>query len=102
MDRRHRRRGIQGVRPGRQSLLQPAIAEKHKSSIVLDDKPQKEYKQVISETVRFSPDSKRLAYIASKKDDAGKETMFYVIDGQETPPYQKLKGDGFIFSPDSK
>lgn len=85
-------------------LAYVGIPEDNKAKVVLDDKEQKEYRRVLSESMRFSPDSKRLAYIATRTDpaDKDKQQMFFVIDNQETPQYEALKMDSFVFSPDSK
>jgi len=45
----------------------------------------------------FSPDSKRLAYIAQKDD----KEFVVVVDGKEKPGYSGVVKDSVLFSPDS-
>ncbi len=88
--------------PDSQHVVYVASPAENQAVVVLDEKEQKQYRRVVAESIRYSPDSKRLAYIASHNDPQGKEQMFFVIDGQETTPYDALNRDSFIFSPDSK
>ena len=85
-------------------LVYVGVPAADQSVLVFDEKEQKQYRRIISESMRFSADSKRLAYIATRTDqkDPAKQEMFFVIDGQETPQYEALKVDSFIFSADSK
>lgn len=104
-----------------------AVRRGEKMAILLDGKELKQYDRIVSsttmpaetapaggierligETIRFSPDSKRLAYAAGRKekvrDADGKgllaDSFFYVLDGQELRGYDSL--GPFLFSPDSK
>lgn len=72
-----------------------------RAHVVVNDEPQKDYDRVIGETIRFSPDSQRLAYLAASKELA-KDKLFYVVDGQPTNAFDQVRGGAFIFSPDSK
>jgi WD40 repeat protein len=90
--------------PDSQHLVYVGMPEDKKGTLVADGEEQKQYRRIHAESIRFSPDSKRLAYIATRADpkDPAKEEMFFVIDEQETPNYEALKPDSFVFSPDSK
>jgi len=67
-----------------------------KSLVVVDGHEQKQYGRLLKGSIRFSPDSQRLAYGA-----ATKSWDFAVVDGQEQKQYDLIPG-GFVFSPDSR
>jgi Tol biopolymer transport system component len=79
----------------------PATAPTARSFVVLNDKELKSYDAIVAETIRFSPDGKRLAYVATDST-VQKGRGFYVIDDQRTPTYDQLIAGTFMFSPDSK
>lgn len=91
--------------PDSQHTAYAATLANKKVVIVLDGKPQKEYDNVLNESLRFSPDSKRLMYVASiagaddKKED---RKMAIVLDGKEQKAYDAIAGLTPRFSPDSK
>lgn len=77
--------------------------------LILDGRPVKDHQRIFGDTVSFSPDSKRLAYMAGRRDTArldGKEVTverrFYVVDGEEMRAYDLLAPNAFVFSPDSR
>ena len=80
----------------------PATRPVTKSLIVIEEQEQPgRYDRILSDAMVFSPDSKRLAFIASSKEVAG-DKLFFVIDGQPTPGYASVRAGSFLFSPDSK
>jgi len=77
--------------------------------LILDGRPVKEHERIFGDTVRFSPDSKRLAYMAGRREtvkrdgkDVVLERRFYVVDGEEMRAYDLLVPNAFVFSPDSR
>jgi Tol biopolymer transport system component len=66
--------------------------------VVLDGVPQREYDQVGMGSLRFSPDSKRLGYVAMRGRGVKR---LAVVDGQEGPEYDRIPAGPF-FSPDSR
>lgn len=72
-----------------------------KGVLVVDEKEGKPYDLLISESIRVSPDSKRIAFIAGDKQ-LSKDKVFFVVDGQNTPFYDNLITASFQFGPDSK
>jgi len=59
-----------------------------------------EHDRIGQGSVVFSPDSKRLAYIARRGRDPF--VQFVVVDGVPGKPYDGIVGSGLAFSPDSK
>ncbi|MDI6741367.1 MAG: hypothetical protein QMD11_01415, partial [Smithella sp.] len=51
----------------------------------------------IGSTLAFSPDGKRVAYVAKSGDKS-----FVVVDGKEEKPYDYVGNGSLIFGPDSK
>jgi hypothetical protein len=73
-----------------------------RSLIVINDQEQpKSFERIESNSLVFSPDSKRFAFIAASKDVAP-DKLFFVVDGQASPGYESVRVGSFIFSPDSK
>lgn len=76
------------------------------TSIVVDGKELKSHDMLFGDTIRFSPDSKRIGYLAGRKPPEGdkekKGELFYVVDGEEQRSYETLVAGTLIFSPDSK
>ncbi len=64
----------------------------------------KEYDDVLPNSLRFSPDGKRLAYIAAFTDRVGnrKNGKFVVVDGIEGKPYEAIFPTRPAFSADSR
>jgi hypothetical protein len=70
--------------------------------IVLDGVPLKKYPGIAASRhlCRFSPDSKRLAYVAGAPDGV---KSIVVVDGQEWRPVERLvQTNDLLFSPDSR
>ena len=72
-----------------------------KGILVTDEKEGKPYDLLVSESLRISPDSKRIAFIAADKA-VSPDKVFYVIDGTQSALYDNLVKNAFHFSPDSK
>ena len=68
-----------------------------KRFIVIDWKEQKEYDDVLPQTLAFSPDSSRVGYVAVR----GSQRLV-VVDGQEGKEYHTIMKPGPLFSPDSR
>ena len=68
-----------------------------KRSIVIDGKEQKEYDDVLPQTIAFSPDSSRVGYVAVRGSQ-----RFVAVDGQEGKEYHTIMKPGPLFSPDSR
>lgn len=64
--------------------------------IVIDGIEGKRYNNILSTPV-FSPDSKRLAYIAGRDSQ-----QIVVIDGSQEGDYKQIRDDSLVFSPDSQ
>jgi hypothetical protein len=71
-----------------------AIAKPNDRAAVVVDGAEGQSYQAIS-TIRFSPDGRRLAYVARR---GGRSIV--VLDGQEFGPYERLIPDSLAFSPD--
>ena len=88
--------------------LAAAIRRGASSAVVLDDKELGDYERIVGDSIRFSPDSTRLAFAAARmrktRDAEGREqnveSFLYVLDGQELRDYESL--GPFFFSPDSR
>jgi Tol biopolymer transport system component len=79
--------------------------DKHKWSVIVDYKKQKDYEFILKNTIVFSPDSKRLAYAArSTKIENGVHISqeFVVVDGIEHEKFYTIYKGTIVFSPDSK
>jgi Tol biopolymer transport system component len=80
----------------------PATQPVTRSLIVINEQEQPgTFERIESNSLVFSPDSKRFAFIAASRDVAP-DKLFFVIDGQPTPGYDSVRVGSFIFSPDSK
>jgi len=66
---------------------------------VVDGKRQKEYERLGAQTIKFSPDNKRLCYMAW---EPSKNRQFVVVDGVEQEKYVGIFIGNPIFSSDSK
>ena len=90
-----------------------------KNTFYYDGKPVKEFDRAMGDSIRFSPDSSRLSFVASRpdkkqvKDEKGNaqqvpvDRLFFVLfDGTKTEnlrdTYDGLVMDSFLFSRDSK
>jgi len=78
------------------------VKENEKEIAVIDGKKGKQYDEIDSykntPVFLFSPDSKRIAYLARLDDNK----QFVVIDGQEGKQYDGIEMMSMNFSPDSK
>ena len=73
-------------------------ARDNEAFVVVDGKKQKQYYGIAMGTIAFSPDSKRVSYVA-----ATTSKKFVVVDGKEGKQYDGiLASSGVIFSPDGK
>jgi Tol biopolymer transport system component len=86
--------------PDGNRLIYTMVRDK-RSTIVVDGKDGSTYDHIYAATIRFSPDSKRLAFIAKNKADE-KGLLILNIDGLETSGYDNIVSESFMFSPDSK
>ena len=69
--------------------------------VVLDSKPGAKYDD-IDGLLTFSPDSKRLAYVATNYNANGDGRSFIVVDGKPGPKFNDVFSISITFSPDSK
>lgn len=67
------------------------------SFVVVNGEKQKGYFEVFPDSITFSPNGQKLAYIA--RDNYG---YFLVVNGQEGKRYQEILTDSLNFSPDSE
>jgi dipeptidyl aminopeptidase/acylaminoacyl peptidase len=93
--------------PDGKRLAFAAMNENKKFQLFIDGKPEGEtHDRIIGETMRFSPDSKRIGFIAAKLADPtkpdSKSELYYVIDGVKSNPFEKMVAGTLLFSPDSK
>jgi len=72
------------------------------SYVVVDGKELGPFKTLLSDTVIFSPDSRRYAFAAGFKFFSDKEEFFVIIDGERGPRFDYLTLEPPRFSPDSK
>jgi len=73
-----------------------AVVEKW--AVVVDGKEEKLYDRIGEESLTFSPDSRRVAYVAQ---DGSKSLV--VVDGKEENTYDGIiRGESLFFSPDSR
>jgi Tol biopolymer transport system component len=87
-----------------------SIRRGKKMTLIVDGKEQKEFDVVLGQSARFSPDGKRIAYLAGRRETTGvgepaaqaPSKLFFVIDGEELRAHEELVADSFNFSPDSK
>ena len=77
-----------------------AAARGGKWRVVTDGIDGPEHDRIGQDSVVFSPDSRRLAYIARRGRDSF--VQFVVVDGVPGKPYDGIIGSGLAFSPDSK
>src|SRR5579872_5677717 len=74
-----------------------------KQAIVLDNTEGRYYNSIAKDSIRFSPDSRRLAYVARYPGGfLSREKSVVVIDGQEEEKYDWICRSGPVFSPNSK
>ncbi len=67
-------------------------------AVVLDGSEGKEYDGVAFDSPRFSPDSRRFAYLAL----ADRESWVVVVDGQEGKHYAGVAAASLVFSPNGR
>ncbi len=108
-DREFSNRGLDGTEErSYMGANPPAVSPDRKSAafgagrggkrfIVIDGKEQKEYDDVLPQTLAFSPDSSRVGYVAVRGSQ-----RFVVVDGQEGKEYHTIMKPGPLFSPDSR
>lgn len=70
-------------------------------AVFVDGKPHREFEMVMGQSIVFSPDGNRIAYVAGRNEAAGNK-LFYVIDGQPEKEYDQILANSFVFSPNSQ
>lgn len=74
-----------------------------KQAVVLDNEEGRYYNSIAKDTIRFSADSRRLAYVArSPGGFLSREKSVVVVDGQEEEKYDWICRRGPVFSPNSR
>ncbi len=76
------------------------VAER--SMLVLDGREQKRYDKIATESIRFSREGGRVAYLASTLEKSGGEKLYFIVDGQPKGPFEGVVRSSFIFSPDGR
>jgi Tol biopolymer transport system component len=90
--------------PDGQRLAVAARKALDRQVVVVDGAEGKEYETLDGTSLTFSPDSRRLAFIAGPP---GSARVFVVLDGKQGPDYEAIAGRGpgkpqLFFSPDSQ
>ncbi|MEN6372958.1 MAG: hypothetical protein ABFD64_13200 [Armatimonadota bacterium] len=91
--------GVEFSPDGKHTAL--AVQKGGKMFVLLDGKPGPKYDEVDG-IFTFSPDSKRLAYVATNYDANSDPITFVVIDGKPGPKFKDLFSLSIAFSPDCK
>lgn len=90
--------------PNGQHLAYVAAYAEHHVSVVLDDHPGREFEDVVSDSVLFSPDSTRLAYLAKRKGSGFfgrlRTSIVAVVDEQVVGEYEDAGLP--VFNPDGR
>jgi hypothetical protein len=74
-----------------------------KQAVVVDNVQGREYNSIAQNSITFSPDSRRVAYVTRAGGGFfSAEKSVVVIDGQEEKKYHQICKQGPVFSPNSR
>ena len=76
--------------------------EKSPSRIVSEKFIGKFHASGIPESIKISPNCKRVAYVVGQGGWFGGGKQFVVVDGKDEKPYDKIGATGIVFSPDNR